>query len=111
MRLIPAQTPPPLHMPPTLHFPSPPQPLPSYFLAQESFDTLPHSGDIVGAALHLLIEGSPVQLDKYNGNPIALQLPMQVELEGTYTEPGVRGDTAGGNVSKPAKLETGIEVR
>jgi len=29
----------------------------------------------------------------------------------TYTEPGVRGDTAGGNVTKPAKLETGIEIR
>jgi elongation factor P len=29
----------------------------------------------------------------------------------TYTEPGARGDTAGGNVTKPAKLETGIEIR
>jgi elongation factor P len=83
----------------------------SYFLDQESFETLSLSGDIVGDALDLLIEGTIVQLDKYNGNPIALQLPMQVELEVTYTEPGVRGDTAGGNVSKPAKLETGIEVR
>jgi elongation factor P len=83
----------------------------SYFLDQESFETLSLSGDLVGDALDLLIEGTIVQLDKYNGNPIALQLPMQVELEVTYTEPGVRGDTAGGNVSKPAKLETGIEVR
>ncbi len=83
----------------------------SYFLDQESFETLSLSGDLVGDALDLLIEGTIVQLDKYNGNPIALELPMQVELEVTYTEPGVRGDTAGGNVSKPAKLETGIEVR
>jgi elongation factor P len=29
----------------------------------------------------------------------------------TYTEPGSRGDTASGNVTKPAKLETGIEIR
>jgi elongation factor P len=36
---------------------------------------------------------------------------MQVELAVAYTEPGVRGDTAGGNVTKPARLETGIEVR
>jgi elongation factor P len=34
-----------------------------------------------------------------------------VELEVTYTEPGARGDTAGGNVTKPATLETGIEIR
>jgi elongation factor P len=34
-----------------------------------------------------------------------------VELVVTYTEPGVRGDTASGSVTKPAKLETGAEVR
>jgi elongation factor P len=40
-----------------------------------------------------------------------LELPQLVELTVTYTEPGVRGDTAGGNVTKLAKVETGIEVR
>ena len=54
----------------------------------------PSASDIVGDALDLLIEGAIVQIDKYNGNPIGLQLPAQVELEVTYTEPGVRGDTA-----------------
>ena len=83
----------------------------SYFLDQESFETLSLSGEIVGDALDLLVEGIMIQIDKYNGNPIGLQLPLQVELAVTYTEPGVRGDTAGGNVTKPAKLETGIEVR
>jgi hypothetical protein len=34
-----------------------------------------------------------------------------VELAVTYTEPGVRGDTASGAVTKPAKLETGLEIR
>jgi elongation factor P len=34
-----------------------------------------------------------------------------VDLEVTYTEPGARGDSSGGNVTKPAKLETGIEIR
>ena len=43
--------------------------------------------------------------------PIGLQLPNQVELTVTYTEPGNRGDTASGGVQKPAKLETGIEIR
>ena len=83
----------------------------SYFLDQESFDTLALNGDIVGDALDLLVEGVILQIDKYNGNPIGLQLPQQVELMVTYTEPGVRGDTAGGSVTKPAKVETGIEVR
>jgi elongation factor P len=83
----------------------------SYFLDQESFETLALRGEIVGDALELLVEGVMIQIDKYNGNPIGVQLPQQVELMVTYTEPGVRGDTAGGNVTKPAKVETGIEVR
>jgi elongation factor P len=37
--------------------------------------------------------------------------PSQVELGVAYTEPGVRGDTASGAVTKPAKLETGLEIR
>jgi elongation factor P len=40
-----------------------------------------------------------------------LQLPPHVVLNVTYTEPGARGDTASSNVTKPAKLETGIEIR
>ncbi len=83
----------------------------SYFLDQESFETVTLTGDMMGDALDFLLEGAIVQLHKFNGNPIGLQLPAQVELEVTYTEPGVRGDTSSGAVTKPAKLETGIEIR
>jgi elongation factor P len=83
----------------------------SYFLDQESFETHSLSEAIVGDALDLLVEGAIVQIDKYNGNPIGLELPSQVELAVTYTEPGVRGDTASGAVTKPARLETGVEIR
>jgi elongation factor P len=83
----------------------------SYFLDQESFETLALSDAMVAGALDLLVEGTIIQIEKYNGNPIGLQLPAQVELTVTYTEPGVRGDTASGAVTKPAKLETGLEVR
>jgi elongation factor P len=83
----------------------------SYFLDQESFETLTLSSEMVGDALDYLLEGAIIQIHKYNGNPIGLQLPAQVELMVTYTEPGVRGDTASGSVTKPAKLETGIEIR
>ena len=83
----------------------------SYFLDQETFETLNLSQQMIGDALGLLLEGTILKIDKYNGNPIGLQLPAQVELSVTYTEPGVRGDTASGSVTKPARLETGIEVR
>ena len=83
----------------------------SYFLDQESFETLSLTEQVVGDSLGLLKEGTLIQIEKYNGAPIGLQLPPQVELVVAYTEPGVRGDTASGAVTKPAKLETGIEIR
>ena len=82
-----------------------------HFMDQESFETLTLSSETIGDAADLMVEGAIVQMHKYNGNPIGLQLPPHVELEVTYTEPGARGDTASGNVTKPAKLETGIEIR
>ena len=50
-----------------------------------------------------------IQLDKFNGNPIGITLPQVVALKVDYTEPGVKGDTASGGATKPAKLETGME--
>src|SRR5438034_5639929 len=52
----------------------------SHFLDQESFETLTLSDDMIGNALDFLIEGALIQLHKYNGNPIGVQLPMFVEL-------------------------------
>jgi elongation factor P len=83
----------------------------SHFMDQESFETLTLSGDMIGDALDFLIEGAIIELHKFNGNPIGIQLPAYVELTVTYTEPGAKGDSASGTVTKPATLETGIEVR
>jgi elongation factor P len=83
----------------------------SHFLDQESYETYALSGEMIGDALDFLVEGAMIELHKYNGNPIGLQLPPHVELQIAYTEPGVRGDSSSGSVTKPAKLETGIEIR
>jgi elongation factor P len=83
----------------------------SHFLDQESFDTHTLAGEMMGNALDFLTDGTLVELLKYNGNPISLQLPPFVELEVTSTEPGVKGDSSSGTVTKRATLETGIEIR
>ena len=83
----------------------------SHFLDQESFETHTLSGEVMGNAMDFLIEGAMVELLKYNGNPIGLELPMFVELAVASTEPGVRGDSSSGSVTKPATLETGLEIR
>src|SRR5687767_10877694 len=81
------------------------------FMDQESYETLTLGPDVVGDDRQLLVDNVMVQVQKYNGNPIGLQFPPHVELAVTYTEPGVRGDTASGGVTKLATLETGLEIR
>ncbi|HSY13371.1 MAG TPA: elongation factor P [Verrucomicrobiae bacterium] len=83
----------------------------SHFLDQETYETLTLNEDMIGDAMDFLVEGGIIQLHKYNGNPIGLELPLQVELEVTYAEPGARGDSSSGSVTKVVKLETGLEVR
>ena len=82
-----------------------------HFMDQESYETLTLRADTIGDDRLLLVDNVLVQLQKYNGSPIAVQFPPHVELTVTSTEPGVRGDTASGGVTKLATLETGLEVR
>src|SRR6202034_1698830 len=53
----------------------------SYFLDQETFETLTLREEMIADALEFLVEGAIVKLDKFNGNPIVLQLPDKLELE------------------------------
>ena len=82
-----------------------------HFMDQNSFETLTLQAEIVGDDRQLLVDNVLLQIQKYNGNPIGLQFPAHVELTVTSTEPGVRGDTASGSVTKLATLETGLEIR
>ena len=81
------------------------------FMDQDSFETMALGAHVVGDDKDFLVDNLPVQIHKYNGNPIGLQLPPHVELTVSYTEPAVRGDTSSGSVTKAATLETGMEVR
>ena len=78
---------------------------------QDTYETLTLGSDLLGDDRQLLVDNLMVQIHKFNGNPIGLQFPPHVELTVTYTEPSARGDTASGSVTKPATLETGMEIR
>jgi len=82
-----------------------------HFMDQASFETLTLPADMLGEDRLLLPDNLVVQVQRFNGRPIGVQLPPVVELTVTATEPGVRGDTASGGVTKPATLETGLEIR
>lgn len=74
-----------------------------------SFEQYPVSDETVGDASNWLKEGNTAFLSMFEGRIIGVELPITVELEVTYAEPGFKGDTATGG-SKPATVETGATV-
>ncbi len=81
-----------------------------YFMDTENYEQLPLTPDQLGEAKRFLKENMVVKVLYYSGSPIAVELPIFVELMIAKTEPGVRGDTASGG-SKPAVLETGATIK
>ena len=82
-----------------------------HFMDNSTFDTLSLGTDTLGEDRLLLADNLVLQVHKYNGSPIGLIFPPIVEMTVTDCEPGVRGDTATGGVTKAATLETGLVVR
>jgi elongation factor P len=82
-----------------------------HFMDQETFETVTLNPELVGDGRQLLVDNVIVQIQKFNGNAIGLEFPPHIEMTVTSTEPGVRGDTASGGVTKVATLETGLQVR
>jgi elongation factor P len=81
------------------------------FMNTETYDQLPISGNMIDNA-DLMTEGMMVNVlfAAADETVLSVELPDKIELEVTYTEPGVKGDTAT-NSTKPATVETGAEVR
>ncbi len=81
-----------------------------YFMDQETYDQLPVNASDLGDNFKFVKEGMICRILSYKGKVFGIEPPTFVELLITATEPGVRGDTAT-NVTKPATVETGAEVR
>ncbi len=81
-----------------------------FFMNPESYDTVELSADLLGDAKDVLIENLAIDVLFIEGNAMAIDLPQQVELEVTDSSAGIKGDTAN-NPTKPATLETGLEVQ
>ncbi|MHB1005194.1 MAG: elongation factor P [Chloroflexota bacterium] len=80
-----------------------------HFMDVESFDQLALPKDRVGDDAGYLKENTNAEVLMFNDEPLALELPVTVDLRVEQTDPGFKGDTAtGGN--KPATLETGLRV-
>jgi elongation factor P len=77
---------------------------------EETFEQINVPSSTLGDALKYMKEGMTANVYLDEGNPIMAEAPQHVILEITYSEPGVKGDTAN-NPTKPATLETGAIVQ
>lgn len=81
-----------------------------YFMDTTTYEQLPLNHDIVEDALNFIKEETTVTILFFKGQAFSVIPPNFVELEVTFTEPGIQGDTAkSGN--KPATLETGFNIQ
>src|SRR5246127_5092126 len=81
-----------------------------YFMNTESFEQMHLTKDLLGDATSFLIPDLKVHVEFYEGKPISVELPPTVDLMVVETEPSLKGATVS-NVTKPAKLETGLVVQ
>jgi elongation factor P len=81
-----------------------------HFMDSGTFEQIPVNKSILGDNFRFVKENDECKVLSCNGNVFAVEPPLFAELLITFTEPGVRGDTAT-NVTKPATLETGAEIR
>jgi elongation factor P len=81
-----------------------------YFMDIVTYDQIPVMKDVIDEAIDYLKESEIVNLRFYNEKCIGIDLPIFVELEVTYAEPGIKGDTAS-NVTKLCRTETDAEFQ
>ncbi|HIR03108.1 MAG TPA: elongation factor P [Candidatus Scatovicinus merdipullorum] len=81
-----------------------------YFMDSETYEQIPINKSILSDNFKFVKENMTCKVLSYKGNVFGVEPPNFVELEVTKTEPGVKGDTAT-NVTKPAIVETGAEIK
>ena len=81
-----------------------------HFMDKDTYEQYMLSNESVGDAALYLMEEMELRLMSFNGSPVSLELPKAVEMEIVECDPGLKGDTVT-NVTKSAKLATGLEVQ
>lgn len=81
------------------------------FMNQETFDQIPIAKDLI-TGVDFMKESDIVEVvsDADTNTILYAEMPVKTNLRITHSEPGIKGDTAT-NATKPATLETGVEIR
>lgn len=80
-----------------------------YFMNIASYEQIHLTKEVLGDATDYLIPNLKIAVEFYEGKPIGVELPASVDMTVLETEPGLKSATAS-NVTKPAKMETGLVV-
>jgi elongation factor P len=80
-----------------------------YFMDTETYEQPAISKDMLGEIIPYLVPNMKVKISSYDSEPIDIEIPITVDLEVTYAEPGFAGDTATG-ANKQVTLATGLTV-
>jgi len=81
-----------------------------YFMNTANYEQMHLTKDLLGDAVGYLAPQLKVNVEFYEGKPMSVELPATVDLTVVETEPGLKGATVS-NVTKAAKLETGLVVQ
>src|SRR5882757_1503631 len=81
-----------------------------YFMNIENYEQMHLTKDILGDATNYLTPNLKISIEFYEGKPMGVEFPATVDLTVVEVEPGLKGATVS-NVTKPAKLETGLVVQ
>ena len=81
-----------------------------YFMNTANYEQMHLTKELLGDATDYLIPQLKVSVEFYEGKPISVELPPTVDMTVVETEPGLKGATVS-NVTKPAKMETGLVVQ
>jgi len=81
-----------------------------HFMDTGTYDDIVLTEEQLGDAKNYLIDNLELDIVSFEGAPLSVELPEKLVLRVTYTEPGIKGDTATGG-TKPATTETGLVVQ
>ena len=81
------------------------------FMDSRTYDQIELDTGLVADALQWLKPNDEAEVLFVDEKPTEVQVPSAVDLQVVTTEPGVKGDTASGGGTKPATLESGVEIQ
>jgi len=81
-----------------------------HFMDQETFEQFSFPKEEIGESAQFLIEGTIVDILKYNGKAVNINLPTKMDFKVISSPPGIKGDTAG-SATKLVTIETGASIK